>query len=661
MVHDWGDDERRLTDSVSVLVGDANGAYPSGNTLLVRGASESVLIDPSVTVVARGGAPVGVDAVINSHSHEDHMAGNGTFPDARLHIHHDDLPGAQSMEGLMAVYGLTGEARDEFERVILDEFHYAPRPDAQGFGDGHVFDLGGNITVEAVHLPGHTHGHSGFRMNDVFFLSDIDLTGFGPYYGDVWSDLEDFEASLAKVRDEDAEFYVTFHHKGVIEGRETFVADGRCVHLGDRATPRCDARVLARTALDRRDARAPVHLSAARRDGLRRVGRAAQRRTACATHAAPRRSRRSRPRPLSHDLTTPVGPPSPGLAEPTVGPRRPGLGEPTWHDAEMMDAPDFTTLRVAVDGPIGRMTLTQGEKLNPLGTSALREIAQAAQWFDTTEAHVVIVTGEGRGFSSGFDLREFAGGDRDDPSAASSRDQADLGRLMAEAMDRMSALTIAAIKGPCVGGGVVLAGVCDLRIAADDTVFSIPEVDLGIPLAWGGIPRLVREIGPALTRELVLTCRPFSPEEALQIGFINRIVPRAELESAVDELAEQLAKKAPSVVRATKRQVNEALEDVASTAGSWADADQLGAAMRDPDARRRCPRLPRLAHQTLTSRTPPTGYPTTFALQFWWAGPPKLQRKRKKSAEEVGGDVVEEAGGEGERLDVDAFVVAVKP
>jgi glyoxylase-like metal-dependent hydrolase (beta-lactamase superfamily II) len=223
MIRDWGSDERRLTDSVSVLVGDANGAYPSGNTLLVRGTGESVVIDPSVTVVARGGVPVVVDAVINSHSHEDHMAGNGTFPTARLHIHDADLPGAQSMEGLMAVYGLTGEAREAFEQVILEEFHYAPRPDAHGFSDGDVFDLGGGVNIEAVHLPGHTRGHSGFRMNDVFFLSDIDLTGFGPYYGDVWSDLEDFEASLAKVRDEDAEFYVTFHHKGVIEGRATFV------------------------------------------------------------------------------------------------------------------------------------------------------------------------------------------------------------------------------------------------------------------------------------------------------------------------------------------------------------------------------------------------------------------------------------------------------
>jgi glyoxylase-like metal-dependent hydrolase (beta-lactamase superfamily II) len=220
---DWGADERQLTASVSVLVGDENGAYPSGNTLLVRGAAETVVIDPSVTVVARGGAPAPVDAVVNSHSHEDHMAGNATFPGARLHIHDEDLPGARSLEGLMEVYGLIGEARSAFEKVVLEEFHYAPRPDAVGFHDGHVFDLGGGVTVEAVHLPGHTRGHSGFRMNGVFFLSDIDLTGFGPYYGDVWSDLEDFEASLAKVRDEEAEFYVTFHHKGVIEGRERFV------------------------------------------------------------------------------------------------------------------------------------------------------------------------------------------------------------------------------------------------------------------------------------------------------------------------------------------------------------------------------------------------------------------------------------------------------
>jgi glyoxylase-like metal-dependent hydrolase (beta-lactamase superfamily II) len=223
-IADWRDREVRLTDRVSVLAGADQGRYPSGNSLLIRGEGEAVVIDPSVDVVALGGAPVAIDAVINSHSHEDHLAGNGFFSDARIHIHEDDLLGARSLDGLMQVYGLTGPVRDEFAAQIIEEFHYVDRPDAEGFSDGHVWDLGA-AQVEAVHLPGHTRGHSGFRISGgVFFLSDIDLTGFGPYYGDVWSDLEQFEASLDRVRDEDAEYYVTFHHKGVIEGRENFLS-----------------------------------------------------------------------------------------------------------------------------------------------------------------------------------------------------------------------------------------------------------------------------------------------------------------------------------------------------------------------------------------------------------------------------------------------------
>jgi glyoxylase-like metal-dependent hydrolase (beta-lactamase superfamily II) len=220
---DWGSLARQLTPAVTVLTSDDNGAYPSGNSLYVRGSGEAIVIDPSVTVVAMGGAPGDVDAVVNSHSHEDHVAGNGFFATARVHVHRDDLHGVTSLDGLMDVYGWDGPARDAWAHNVVEEFHFTPRADANGFGDGAVFDLG-DVSVEAVHLPGHTRGHSGFRISGgVFFLSDIDLTGFGPYYGDAWSDLEDFEASLAKVRGEEADFYVTFHHKGVIEGRAEFL------------------------------------------------------------------------------------------------------------------------------------------------------------------------------------------------------------------------------------------------------------------------------------------------------------------------------------------------------------------------------------------------------------------------------------------------------
>lgn len=224
MAIDWGEQERKLTDRVSVLVGELHGGYPHGNSVLVRGTSETFLIDPSLTVVSKGGAPTKVDALLHSHAHEDHMCGNGLFAEARVHMHEADLVGVQSVEGLMGIYGIREPGLAEaFRKIILDEFHFEPRPDARGFAGGDRFDLGG-LTIEAVHLPGHTRGHSGFRIEgDVFFLADIDLTGFGPYYGDAWSDLDQFEESLRRVRDEEAAYYVTFHQKGVIEGRANFL------------------------------------------------------------------------------------------------------------------------------------------------------------------------------------------------------------------------------------------------------------------------------------------------------------------------------------------------------------------------------------------------------------------------------------------------------
>lgn len=156
---------------------------------------------------------------------------------------------------------------------------------------------------------------------------------------------------------------------------------------------------------------------------------------------------------------------------------------------------------------------------------------------------------------------------------------------MAEALEAMRPLAIAAIRGWCVGGAVVLAAACDLRVAAADARFSIPEVDLGIPLAWGGIPRLVREIGPARTKELVVTCRPFDAAEALGAGFLNRVVPPAELDAAVDELATDVAAKAPLAVEATKRHANAVTAQMVGTGRSWSDADSLTAALLDEDCR----------------------------------------------------------------------------
>ena len=122
-------------------------------------------------------------------------------------------------------------------------------------------------------------------------------------------------------------------------------------------------------------------------------------------------------------------------------------------------------------------------------------------------------------------------------------------------------------------------------MAADDTRFSIPEVDLGIPLAWGGIPRLVREIGPAMTRELVMTCRPFSAEEARSLGLLNRVVPAGDVDAEVESLASELVEKSALTLRATKRHVNAVLESMSGAVRNWNDADSLVAALHDSESR----------------------------------------------------------------------------
>lgn len=245
--------------------------------------------------------------------------------------------------------------------------------------------------------------------------------------------------------------------------------------------------------------------------------------------------------------------------------------------------PSFDTIEVSTDGAIGRLVLDRPAKLNPLGTHTLLELVEAAAWFDDQRSvKVVVVSGRGRAFSAGADVTAFVGAP---PEGLSVRDAADAGREMAEAIERMRAVTVAAVHGHCIGGGVVLVAACDLRVAAVDTTFRIPEVDLGIPLAWGGIPRLVREIGPAMTRELVLTCRPFGAEEAKALGFVNRVVPAGQALAAAEELAASLAAKSALTLSATKRHVSAVLGSAWGAAHAWADADGLVAALGDPESR----------------------------------------------------------------------------
>jgi glyoxylase-like metal-dependent hydrolase (beta-lactamase superfamily II) len=209
---------------VTVLFGEKQGKYPQGNTVVVRGGEESLAIDPCLGLIPRQDRLPAVDRVVNSHCHEDHIAGNHLFPEVPWHLHELDAPGLRSLDDFMAIYGFDDEAVDRaFRPLVLNQFRFTPRADVATFRDGDVFELGA-CRVRVIHTPGHTRGHCAFHIepDDVLYLGDIDLSSFGPYYGDAWSDLEAFERSLAKVREIDARHYVTFHHVGVLEGQGAF-------------------------------------------------------------------------------------------------------------------------------------------------------------------------------------------------------------------------------------------------------------------------------------------------------------------------------------------------------------------------------------------------------------------------------------------------------
>lgn len=218
---------RTLGSHTTVLFGAETGKYPDGNSVIVRGSHSTLLIDPSLSVHSSSPA-IEVDHVLLTHAHEDHMAGLSAVRSGSISVHDADLAALQSVDGLMQLYGIPPEGVSGMTALVVDRFHYRGWPEATGFGDGAVWELGG-VSVLAVHAPGHTAGHCVFVIEPddgshrVVVLGDIDLSSFGPYYGDAASSLEDFQATLAMLPSIAADHYVTFHHKGVLDGHERFV------------------------------------------------------------------------------------------------------------------------------------------------------------------------------------------------------------------------------------------------------------------------------------------------------------------------------------------------------------------------------------------------------------------------------------------------------
>jgi enoyl-CoA hydratase/carnithine racemase len=218
-------------------------------------------------------------------------------------------------------------------------------------------------------------------------------------------------------------------------------------------------------------------------------------------------------------------------------------------------------LRLAVDDGIATLTLDNPDKLNPWSWEATRQLAKRAEQirFDDT-VRVVLIRGEGRAFCAGIDVGDP--GDR-----VSGRSPAEHVRNFYEALRwvheqfrRFADLPqpiVAAVQGYALGFGFELALMADIRIAADDAVFGLPEAGIGVSIDAGGDMRLARDAGAGWAKYLALTGRRVDAATAERIGIVQQVVSRDELDSAALEVAREIRDNAPLAVQSIKRTINE--------------------------------------------------------------------------------------------------------
>jgi enoyl-CoA hydratase/carnithine racemase len=249
----------------------------------------------------------------------------------------------------------------------------------------------------------------------------------------------------------------------------------------------------------------------------------------------------------------------------------------------------WKTLELDRQGPVLRVWLNRPERRNALNRLALEEIEDCFTGLQRDfSVRVVILAGRGKSFCAGADRKDppgiSAGSDRE------RRHSSQLGLRACRAIAALEAVTLARVHGHAVGGGFALALACDFRLACEDALFSIPEVDLGVPLSWGATPRLIHEVGAARARELILMCDVIDGRRAAEIGVVHRALPSDELDAAVDDWAGRIVAKPEIAVHMTKTQFRAYADKAELGNVTETDGDVLLAASRVGVARDSFPR-----------------------------------------------------------------------
>jgi len=217
---------------------------------------------------------------------------------------------------------------------------------------------------------------------------------------------------------------------------------------------------------------------------------------------------------------------------------------------------------VRKDEDVGWMVFNNPARHNAMSLDMWNAVPEIlADFQDDPAIRTIVLAGAGeKAFVSGADISEFEQ-QRSTADAAAIYDAATSAAMTAIA--EAAKPTIAMIRGYCIGGGVGIAVVCDLRIAADDARFGVPAAKLGLGYNYRGLKSLVDLVGPAFAKEIMFTARQFDAAEAAAMGLVNRVVPAAELEERVVRTAGTIAANAPLTIRAAMLTIEAVVKDPA--------------------------------------------------------------------------------------------------
>lgn len=225
----------------------------------------------------------------------------------------------------------------------------------------------------------------------------------------------------------------------------------------------------------------------------------------------------------------------------------------------MTNDASYSTLNVSETGGMALVELARPEKRNAMSLEMMRELTGLARDYKSrTDIQAIILTGSSDIFTAGADLTDPERGEERHLTLLERRQRVLIGPDMCDAWEALEQVTIAAIEGHCIGGGVAIAAACDFRIAGEGAQFRLPEVALGMNMSWHSLPRLVALMGPARAKRFTIFCEAIAASDDGAWGLADEVAAKGMARVVAEEWADKVTSLPPLAVRMTKEAINRA-------------------------------------------------------------------------------------------------------